>query len=154
MRRYRQSRDLTAAMRLRLDEEDEADSLDGGSSNISAATDDSCSDRDSVISASTRVTPSEAESSSRRGRARGGRATVVAAPPSSSGVSLESEEVGYGSDRENRPEPFARPAAPSGSKLMQPKVYPASSSATKAAGGVSTRSRSSSRNRNPLGSSN
>ena len=105
-------------MRLQIDEEDS--SLDN--------------DNDSVFSGSTNVTESRASSR------RNSKDDILA----SGRNSLESQEVGYGSDRENSDPKFAMP----GSKLKAPKIYPASSSV------VATRSRSSSRNRNALGSAN
>lgn len=66
-RRYRTGRDLGAAMRLQIQEED----------------DDIGSDDDSVFSASTNMTESRRESTERAG----------------SVMSVESEEIGYGSDR-------------------------------------------------------
>lgn len=113
-RRYRSGRDLGAAMRLQIDEEDE----DG-------------SENDSVISGSTNLAESRRNSADYK--------------VEGSVVSLaESEEPGYISDRENSDPKFIKPVV---SKLKPPKNYSASSVAQ-------TRSRSSSRTRNVLGSTN
>ena len=100
VRRYRQGRDLTAAMRLRIEEGDDTFEEEETSSDAGGATTASESDHDSVISASTRVTASEAASSTAAAVAarRTGRA-AARQQPASSNASLESEEVGYASDR-------------------------------------------------------
>ena len=100
--------------------------------NVEVLDEDDEADNDSVVSESTNATDVDSRRNSKEN------------------ASVKSEEVGYGSDRENR-EPFVKPGI-AGSKLKQPKIYSSSSNASSK---IATRSRSSSRTRtarNVLGS--
>ncbi len=107
VRRIRQERDLTAAMRLRIEDlEEEEEDGDDDSRDSSSAADASESDRDSVISSSTKMTPSEAGTVATRSRraataARGSgdKKSGGKISAASSAYGSQSEEVGYSSDR-------------------------------------------------------
>eukprot|EP00094_Tigriopus_californicus_P006624 TCALIF_06379-PA protein Name:"Similar to kif11 Kinesin-like protein KIF11 (Xenopus tropicalis)" AED:0.16 eAED:0.13 QI:0/0.84/0.64/0.92/0.76/0.85/14/257/1084 len=133
IRRYRQTRDLGAAMRLKIDEDDDDDL-----------------DTDSVYSASTNVTESDVfhENNSSREISRQNSNVEESMVTNVSRISSGTEEPGYVSDAENK-EPGEHKFAHPGSKLKPPKTYPATSAPS-----VGSRSRSSSRTRKILTQSN
>lgn len=151
VRRFRQSRDLGAAMKLRIEDLEDNDDMN-------EENDNEMGENDSVFSASTIMTESDGGvlAGNSKNVSRQNSANDMSTVANTSGGS---EEVGYVSDLENKAPSSVSSVESSkfvvpGSKLKMPKSYPSSTSTSTS--NINSRSRSSSRSRarNVLGSAN